>query len=194
MKYILLIILGLYSTFLLADNDNCSIRLYVNDQDALGTNIRKSPNGMVLFSLPQAKETAHYVHATQFKNGWWRLDSVDHEAGVQISIKEGWVHGSVVNTGLDDAEFVDDGNGGLRLITQIYSQPSYKSEKLQFMVRGSKREIIGCSGMWLKIRQTHDAKSAVGWWSPEDQCASAVTNCANGSAGEDSGKDIWGNR
>lgn len=47
--------------------------------------------------------------------------------------------------------------------------------------------------MWLKIRHTYQGKTLAGWWAPEDQCASVVTNCINGSSGEDTGTDSWGN-
>lgn len=193
MRYMLLSLLALFSLTVSAENEGCDIRLYISDNDPSGTNIRKSPKGAVLITLPLAKETFHGLHATEFKDGWWKVGQISHELGSEISINKGWLHNSVVETGLDDGEIVDDGLGKMRLNTPIYSQPSYKSKTGKFMKYDGKTEILGCSKMWLKIKHTYQGSSITGWWAPEDQCANPVSNCANGSSGENTGTDIWGN-
>lgn len=193
MRYMLLSLLAFFPVAAPAENSGCNIHLHVSDEDPSGTNIRNAPNGEVVLTLPLAKETSHEVHAIEYRDGWWRIDTISHEHGTTIALDEGWVHKSVIGTGLDDGEVVDDGQGGVRLVTPIYSQPTYRSKSGKFMMHGGKTEILGCSTMWLKIRHTYQGESLVGWWAPEDQCESVVTNCSNGSSGEDTGTDSWGN-
>ncbi len=193
-KYSMVLVLGFSSSLLAASEDDCDIRLYVSDPDAAGTNVRNGPGGQVAFIIPAAKETFHAIHAIEFKNGWWKIDRVDLEAGTGLSLSDAWIHGSVVRTSTDDGEIVDDGNGVVRMITPIYSQSRYQGRTGKYLMLDGTTEIIGCSRMWLKIKHTHNGSATIGWWSPEDQCPNPLTNCVNGSDGEMVGKDRWGNR
>lgn len=194
MKYLVICLLLLNSAHIAAESSDCNIEFHISDEDDDGTNIRNRPSGEVILVMPKAKETQHTVHASQLKGGWWRVERIHHEAGAEILVNNAWIHQSVLGTGVDDGEVITDENNNIRLITPIYSKPTYRSKSGQYMKLRGETEILGCTGMWLKVMHIHEGKSIIGWWAPEDQCSSTVTNCHNGSSGEETGTDIWGNK
>ena len=177
-----------------AQSQECDISLRVEDTSKTGTNIRMEPKGTVLFALPQALETFHGLHVVGYKNGWWKLNKVYHELGSTIAIEEAWIHKSVATTGHDDGEMKADGQNGMMLTTPIYAGPTYAKKTGVLMNIKGKIEFIGCSGRWLHIKHQFAGKTTTGWWAPEDQCHNSVTNCLNGSKGEETGVDQEGNR
>lgn len=182
-----------------AENCGCDVWFAIDDPDTTGTNIRSAPKGTVIMKIPFADDTFHSVHAVEFQNGWWKIDSVSFQSGKQTALKQAWIHNSVVTTGLDDGELYYDSEGQNKLVdgqyvltTPIYTAPSYKSKSGK--VRQGSVQIIGCFKSWLKIVQTYKGEKTVGWWSPEDQCPNLVTNCCGSNSGEKTGTDLYGNQ
>lgn len=187
----LLILLSLVTLLSAAQN---SVLLSVSDEDPNGTNVRSTPRGEIAFVIPWDSTGCDYsvVEAVEFREGWWRIVSVDGTP------REGWIHNSVVYVGIDDGEFEPlpgGANGEYIQNTPIYSKPTYSSPSGKRFERGGETKIIGCKGPWIKVRHTFtDGTVIVGWWAPEDRCESQLTSCCNSRNGERTGVDEWGNR
>lgn len=151
-------------------NDNCSkgeLTVYVEDYDKTGTNIRNSPNGDVVLTLPDEEGEAEYMlRLTESKNGWFKvLSPVEGmESDVEIPNGEGWIHHSVIavgtrNYGGKELELLDNHENG-KVVGVI------KEEVYGLRVK----ELCGS---WVKV----DYKGTIGWIEESWLCGIPWTTC-----------------
>ena len=144
------------------------IRVYLNDPDTSGTNIRKIPNGKIIMKL--IKDELNYeffIMVTEAKNGWFKITEPigGMENDIEIPNGEGWIHGSVIS--------VDTRNYGGQQLSLLEKPKTGKTIKI------IKKEVIGLRlkdvcGKWVKV----EYEKTSGWIESKWLCGNPLTNCS----------------
>ncbi|QCE43382.1 SH3 domain-containing protein [Psychroserpens sp. NJDZ02] len=143
------------------------LRVYLNDPDKSGTNIRKTPKGKIITKLI-VDELNHdyFITLTESKDGWFKIKSPIYgmETDIKIPNSEGWIHGSVIsvdtrNYGNQHLKLLETPNNG-KVITII------KEEVIELRLKD-------ICGDWTKIQYN----KYVGWIENKWLCGNPLTNC-----------------
>lgn len=144
------------------------IRVYLDDPDTSGTNIRKKPNGEVITKLIVDNLNHDYIiTVTEAKNGWFKIKNpiIGMENDVIIPNNEGWIHGSVIavdtrNYSGQHLNILEKPVNG-KIVTII------KEETIQLKLK----ELCGD---WVKI----EYNNTIGWIESKWLCGNPLTNCS----------------
>lgn len=159
------------SNILLNKTNKClpsKLRVYLNDPDKSGTNIRNAPKGKVVTQLIiDDLNHDYFLTLTEAKNGWFKIeDPVEGmESNVKIPKGEGWIHGSVIS--------VDTRNYANQHLKLLEKPDNGK------VITTIKKEVIGLRlkdicGNWTKV----EYKKYVGWIENKWLCGNPLTNCS----------------
>ena len=171
MKKIVLSLILLSSFFCYSQNnetledksENCSfppLRVYLNDHDETGTNIRKDPNGEIIMKL---KETDDYFffEVTEVQDGWFQVISIQgvEYDNIDLPGDKGWIHYSVIGASTrKTVELLESPKTG-KVVGQIEGEISVKIKDT-------------CSD-WVEI----EYNGISGWVESEWLCGNPVTTC-----------------
>lgn len=144
------------------------LRVYLNDPDKSGTNIRRTPKGEIITKLITDDLNHDYLlTVTESKNGWFKVKTpiIGMENDVEIPNGEGWIHGSVIS--------VDTRNYGGQHLNLLDKPIEGK------IIKVIKKEVIelrlkDMCGDWVKI----EYNKAVGWIESKWLCGNPLTNCS----------------
>ncbi len=144
------------------------LRVYLNNSNKSGTNIRKTPKGDIVTKL--ILDDANYFYfiiLTEAKNGWFKIESPIQSAKGDIKIPngEGWIHGSVISVDTRNYE-------GQHL--NLLDKPKGKK-----VIKVIKEEEIGLRlkdlcGEWVKV----ECNGTIGWIESKWLCGNNLTNCS----------------
>lgn len=152
----------------------CSARVFVNDSDPAGLNVRAGPGGghPVVATL----RTSTWVELTGSRGAWMRIargiaDEGEGEESVEFA-GEGWVYGPLL--AVDGA---NDGEGGG---TPLRESPAADSRRLgQILADGGSGTVLGCRGEWLLLEHRPATGAVVRGWTHRDSvCINPYTVCS----------------
>lgn len=147
---------------------------YIFDQSGTPTNVRNSPNGKVVQTLPEI-DGGYVVSLLEARNKWWKIDPVVFICGdsddEQVKLKGSktgyWVHYSVLGFGI-----TGDPKNVLR------ETPSSKGKPLNlnisYLLDVGLRP-LEIKGKWIKVITTDGRHTG---WMPIDRiCSNPLTTC-----------------
>ena len=169
-RRLFLVLAVVFSAFCVSAQKSLSV--YIDDTTGTPTNIRMTPNGKIVGSLPDT--CIYMLDVKSPQNGWWVIDensvfgmcAMDTTFDFSSQCKTAWIHYSVLG-------FATRNYGGQRFV--LYSKPSEKSaENYAFT------EVIGLRPLdikngWVYV-ETYDKKHR-GWIQLENICSNPLTNC-----------------
>jgi hypothetical protein len=141
----------------------CSVEAFIEDPDTTGTNIRVAPKGALLEVLHPSREEVGtmQLEIECSRDGWLRV-------GIP-SGKDGWIFGGLMAMGTRNYD-------GSELA--LYSKPDTLSAVSGVLHGESLVFVKGCRGSWAYVEYKSEKGTVVkGWFRPDMQCASPVTNC-----------------
>ena len=159
----LTICLFLTSTAILAQ----SLGVYISDNKGPVTNVRKSPGGTVLYTLPTSD--TYIATVANPTKGWWQVKQVsdaENDKDVKGFVAGGWIHHSLLV--LDTRNY-----GGERWC--LRKSPSAKAKATYTFSKEISLHPIDIKGNWVKVK-TADGKHE-GWIESYKLCDSPLTNC-----------------
>ena len=149
-------------------SSQCKVYAAVLDEDPAGLNVRKSPGGAIIGTLPEQSSFT----VVEIRGKWARVTDFELPAGAERKDwpaypKQdwGWVHTSLLGT------FTRD------LRTSFYSGPSEQSKQIVIEEEYELKILfLGCRGSWLNVRVPGKHKGPL-WVKQEDTCPLAWTTC-----------------
>jgi len=148
-------------------------RVYLNDPDLSGTNIRNSPNGEIVGQLFKDEDNPEYfITILEARDGWFRIDNVVNTPnGLGGSFNEAgecWMHGSVLG--------IDTRNYGGEVIP-VFAYPNPETEHITSISQETYGlQVTDICGEWIKI-QSKD-KKIDGWVESRWLCGNPLTTCS----------------
>lgn len=161
----ILFIFGLTS---FAQNDKCVQRVWVEDKDPKGTNIRDIPSikGKIIDVIPRAtdEDPEGSIDVVVYSNGWLKTVWTETVNGKDVH-KSGWISAKKVGFSIE----VKSGGPA-----PLYSSPSRKSKKIASVHETASFTIVGIGCFGFKISY----KGKIGWLWQGDTCGNPLTTCA----------------
>lgn len=151
-------------------SNQCKVYVAVLDEDPAGLNVRETPGGVIIGTLPGQS----YFAVIEIRGKWARVADFELPAGAERKDwpkypkqESGWVHTSLLGTSTRS------------LPTSFYSEPSEKSKRIIIDDEDSidlRLFFVGCRGSWLNVRVPGKHKGPL-WVKQEDTCPLAWTTC-----------------
>ena len=141
---------------------------YLNDPDKSGTNIRKTPNGVIITKLVRQDGNQDYlIIVTASKNGWVKIESPIQgmESDIKIPNGEAWIHGSLLavdtrNYANEHLNLLDEPEGGKVLKVLKKQEVGLKIKDL--------------CGKWVRV----ECNGVAGWIESKWLCGNPFTTCS----------------
>lgn len=143
------------------------LRVYLDDPDETGTNIRKSPGGEVVMQIKkEGGNEEYFLHVIEAQDGWFKLESTFEgmEDVFEIPGGVGWIHGSVIA--------VDTRNYGGQTLN-LLSEPETGEIISSITQEAYGLNLKDLCGEWAQV----DYNGIVGWIEIEWLCGNPLTNC-----------------
>lgn len=164
---LLILTCALSPTF--AQGDNCVHRVWVEDKDPKGTNIRDTPSikGKIIDVIAPAtdEEAEGSLEVISYSNGWLKTRWTEIVNGKEKT-KFGWIS-------VKKVAFAIESKSGKRSVP-LYSSASRKSKKIASVPDTAKFDIVGLSCFGFKI--SYNGKT--GWIWEGDACGNPLTTCS----------------
>lgn len=165
---ILIILLSFFCLQTFAQSDKCVQRVWVEDKDPKGTNIRNTPSikGKIIDVIPPAtdEEPEGFIDVVAYSNGWLKTVWTEVVNGKDVH-KSGWISAKKVRFSIEIK------SGGP---APLYSSPSRSSKKIASVPETASFTIVGIGCFGFKISY----KGKLGWLWQGDTCGNPLTTCA----------------
>ncbi|EKR34469.1 SH3 domain protein [Leptospira interrogans serovar Hebdomadis str. R499] len=155
----------------------CSASAYSRDDDPAGTNVRDSPKGKILTSIPSGA----MFEIIGYSKGWFQITNVSYSAEDKAEavkrghkVKEGFVHlnGFVGWIYSERTEVNFEGKGKI----DLYATPEYGDSIFTYdgdRIAPHRIIILSCQRDWLRIDFGRGEKK--GW--VDKYCSNSLSNC-----------------
>lgn len=165
---ILAILISFLGSNIFAQSGKCVQRVWIEDDDPKGTNIRNAPSikGKIIDVIPPATddEPEGSIDVVAYSNGWLKTVWTETVKGKDVN-KFGWIFAKKVGFAIE----VKSGGPA-----SLYSSPSRSSKKIASVPETASFTIIGISCFGFKISY----KGKIGWLWEGDTCGNPLTTCA----------------
>ena len=152
--------------------DEPVFQAWVTDPDPTGTNVRQTPNGVVMRIL-MPNEHSYMVNVLEEWNGWFRIDNPIQQLDTEEDLYcDGdmptlWIHSSLLGcTTLRDVQLLKEPSSSspvsIRIGADVVVQP------------------MAIKGQWVKIKHTDEDsnKTFMGWVKASSLCGNPITLCS----------------
>jgi hypothetical protein len=137
------------------------MRVYLNDPDTTGTNIRSSPGGEVVGTIKNGEFDdciPYFMMAREAKDGWIKIDNNIECITRGLSFNDGgecWIHGSVISVKTPS----DVGSG-----IDLFANTSEDAEIVATISRGSEGlHLLDMCADWIKVSYDDNGTKIEGW-------------------------------
>ena len=165
---ILAILISFLGLNIFAQSGKCVQRVWIEDDDPKGTNIRDAPSikGKIIDVIPRAtdEEPEGSIDVVAYSNGWLKTVWTETVKGKDVN-KFGWISAKKVGFAIE----VKSGGPA-----PLYSSPSRSSKKIAAVSETASFTIIGIGCFGFKISY----KGKIGWLWEGDTCGNPLTTCA----------------
>lgn len=165
---ILTLLIFIFDLSAFAQNEKCVQRVWVEDKDPKGTNIRDAPSikGKIIDVIPRAtdEEPEGSIDVVAYSNGWLKTVWTETVNGKDVR-KFGWISAKKVGFSIE----VKSGGPA-----PLYSSPSRSSKKIASVPETASFTIVGIGCFGFKISY----KGKTGWLWEGDTCGNPLTTCA----------------
>lgn len=151
--------------------DEPVFQAWVTDPDPTGTNVRQTPNGVVMRIL-MPNEHSYMVNVLEEWNGWFRIDNPIQQLDTEEDLySDGdmptlWIHSSLLGcTTLRDVQLLKEPSSSspvsIRIGADVVVYP------------------MAIKGEWVKVKHTNSSnKSFTGWVKASSLCGNPITLCS----------------
>ena len=145
--------------------DSGQIYAYLIDHDSNGTNLRKRPNGEIIYVLKTQNRNVEF-NLSESKDGWFKITKIDaYDDIIEPISDECWIHGSLLGA--------DIRNYGGQPIA-LYKAPD--TTQMAFTIY--EQDVIlnfhdMCGSDWVQVNH----KGELGWIQSIWLCSNPVTTC-----------------
>ncbi len=146
------------------DEGKCDFGAYIIDPDPKGANVRDSPNGKIITTLPHQPDDPEpiMVKVTGYKGKW--LSVVLHDG------KKGWIFSELVGMSLRNYAPGD--------VAALRVRPDPYAPTVGDIFDDEEVTVLGGEGKWALVYYKHPkGHEFVGWLDPEKQCGHPYSTC-----------------
>lgn len=138
---------------------------YLIDDDTNGTNLRKSPNGEIIYVLKTQNGNVEF-RLSESKDNWFKITNIDaYDDIIEPIPDECWIHGSLLG-----ANTRNYGGQPIALYkTQDTTQMAFTIYEQDVILRFNAM----CGSNWVQVKH----KGELGWIQSEWLCSNPVTTC-----------------
>ena len=150
--------------------DELVFQAWVTDPDPTGTNVRQTPNGVVMRIL-MPNEHSYMVSVLEEWNGWFRIDNpiqvLDTEEDLYCDgeMPTLWIHSSLLGC-------------TTRVDVQLLKEPSSSAPVSIRIGADVVVQPMAIKGQWVKVKHTNSRnKTFTGWVKASSLCGNPVSLC-----------------
>ena len=138
---------------------------YLIDDDTNGTNLRKRPNGEIIYVLKTQYGNVEF-RLSESKNNWFKITNIDtYDDIIEPIPDECWIHGSLLG-----ANTRNYGGQPIALYkTQDTTQMAFTINEQDVILSFNAM----CGSNWVQVKH----KGVLGWIQSEWLCSNPVTTC-----------------